>query len=264
MKLPLFSFFALFLICMCCGCEKTSTYYHYEKPFGQLNGNVKTVTDTIYISGDDDVWCPMQTIVYHFDTLNRLSEEHMCLFNSTIDEWGVETDTTLSYSQTTKHRYDRNGRRVETRIRSCSYRNDTMRSTETFMKLSAFNRNREKWKMTLTDSLEHRSVAYSVKKMYSEYNVFTIQTNLETKETYKTVSHFDGHGNMVQKNIIDETEELTITLYEYGDDHLLLGTAQNHFEYGEFDDEGNWLKRFEKDPEERVLTALHRKIEYRR
>lgn len=119
-RLPFF-FLITFLWCILFNTSCTRNYYHNESPFGYLKGNVKKVTDTVYNCAPDGSLHVLQEVDYYFDAVNRLTEEYVNTFSIHDANGEKECDTNLVSFRNTINRYDRNGRRVETKIKSCVY-----------------------------------------------------------------------------------------------------------------------------------------------
>ena len=274
MRTPLFLFFIVFTVCVFSGCKNAKCHYHNEQACGQLKGNVKKVTDTVYAYVNADSLPLLQIVEYHFDSLNRMTEESVRFYNPGISDTSDETSTSLSRTQISKHRYDRNGRKVETHVKSCTYIEDSIFTTQMFMRLQQLEDNHEVWEMSLSDSQKGDSVTYALDKYYTNDTISVSTVDRETEKISKTVLVFDEGKKMIEKRETDEEGNLTWVLYEYDKNDQLSGIRQKPlpelddifvttYRHDEFDNEGNWLKRYEYDEKHGLINIIHRRIEYR-
>lgn len=264
MKSPLLFLTIIFAICICSSCRNTSKCYHDEKPCGELKGAVKVVTDTIYQYVGNEAILPAQVAEYQFDSLNRLVEEQLCLYNTVLNEEDNGHSITLSHTRTIKNRYDREGRKVEIHAKECAYEEGKAKTVYTTMRLAQLDGNHEQWDMTQRENGTEDSIVYKVDKYYTKDSISIVQTNLHTNTSTEQVLMFDGCHNLIEKLLTNEEGYIQQLVYEYGDNRQLKGTEDTTYRYDEFDNEGNWLKRYEYDNEKRMLTVLHRRIEYHR
>lgn len=264
MKSPLLFLTLVFAVCICSGCRNTSRCYHYEKPFGDLKGNAKMITDTVYGCLGNETVLPVQVVEYQFDSLNRLTQEQMYLYSTSVNEEREECSTTLCHARTIKNRYDRDGRKVEIHTKQCAYQEESTNTTYTAMRLIQLEGNHEKWEMTQLEGGAEDSIAYQVDKYYSKDSISIVKTNLHTNVKTEQLLVFDEYHNLIEKLLTNEDGSVQQMLYDYEESKQLRGTEDSTYRYDEFDNEGNWLKRYEYDDEKRMLTMLHRRIEYRR
>lgn len=277
MKMPLILFVSLFLICMFSGCEKSSGYYHVELPCGKVNGDVKKVTDTVYFAIDGEMMYPMRTSEYQFDSLHRLVEEHYCFYYR--DEKGeADADVSVEHRRVVKNRYDRNGRKVESRSCYYSYNESGVDSMPMTMLLISSDGNNEVWEQTYNVAESEKEYFAPIKINYCyEKDRLTIDYLEDNSNgSMQMVRIFDDEDNLIESSGKDGDNLIESTTYKYNEQGLLIECVslpyeithssageKTYYQYDEFDNEGNWLKLIELDENKNARFITRRKIEYR-
>lgn len=270
MKAPLILLVTVFFICVFSGCREKTCYYYSEQPCGEVKGNVKTVTDTVYSVFDMGMTRPLQVREYHFDSLQRLVEEHHTFYCTDRDENGKEIATSIAHQHNSKHRYDRDGRKVESNISSSIYRSDSIYTIRTSMRLAILEGNNEMWEIDITEGGYTRK-----ERLYRQYSEGQYQEDYEkTGERIRNLYIFDEKKRLIETRGMNSETEYPRIKYKYDDDNQLVEmknmpipalntTSTFHYELDEFDNHGNWLKQVELDEKNEPRTIIRRRIEYR-
>jgi len=275
MKTPLFLFFTFFAIHLFSACEKTPCYYHIDKAYGYIKGNLKTVTDTTYAGTDTDFMYPLETKEYRFDTLNRCVEMKQCSYRNTMNEADGSYHTSLETYQLSKFRYDIDGRRVESHYQSCYYLTDSVVTYELASVLSGLDVNHEKWDMTLREGNgEEKKIR--VDRHYTKDTLSVIYLELESQRKDQNIYIFDANENMIEihENYREDGENVLRRAYTYNEYNQMVRSAQgignnpiDHnvvlYQQTEFDSEGNWIEEILTDENGDTKGITRRRIEYR-
>lgn len=131
----------------------------------------------------------------------------------------------------------------------------------------------EKWELITSDSLKNENTVLNMDIFYDKDTISVIYAEGETEKS-RQLRLFDNNKNLIEKKEISPTGEQAWAIYEYEKDNTLHKIRQNpHPDIGaiyvtlykndEFDNEGNWLKRYEYGENGTLINVIHRRIEYR-
>lgn len=270
MKTPLFLLVTVYIICSLSGCREKTCYYYNEQLCGEVKGEVKKVTDTLYSAVDDGLMYPQQIREYHFDSLRRLTEYHCSYFCTERDESGEVTGTSVAHKLATKYRYDIDGRRVESRTNAFIYHTDSVYTVNTFMRLAILEGNNEMWEIDITEGGHTRK-----ERLYRQYSEGQYLEDYERgEERVRTLYLFDEKKRLIETRSVNDKSEYPWTTYKYDNDNQLVEMKDmpipssnevytTYYQPDEFDNKGNWLKRTELNGNKEIRYVVRRRIEYR-
>lgn len=270
MKTPLILLVTVYILCAFSGCREKTCYYYSEQLCSGVLGDAKRVVDTLYAATDGEFMYPQQIREYHFDSLQRLTEYHCSYFCTERDASGEITDISVAHKLAATYRYDIDGRRIESHISSFNYLVDSVYTVRTSMKLATLEGNTEMWDVDITEAGNTRRE--QLYRRYSEGQY--LERHEKGGESVRTLYLFDEKKRLTEIRGVDDENEYLRAAYTYDTNNRLIEMKDIpnpnsnegctvYYQFDEFDNEGNWLKRIERDENKEIRCIVRRRIAYR-